>query len=200
MTGQSTSCPTRLFPRTICVPPTGPPSSRRIPPTLISRLISLAINSPTESEAGCASRIANSARGLPFDLPLRATRRHSAMPVSAEKDLAKLPCAAMVIRVIEVDFSATVRRASFQVEPLNALSGSTNAMVPPRLTFRSAKSRKSAASPALPVPRGALPRIEDSDACISRCVALSVPKAANAALPIPTRSPSCPPDRVKGGS
>ena len=72
-------------------------------------------------------------------------------------------------------------------------------IVPSERTFRSARSRKSAAIPALPSARGGPPRRARSTAPIAFCVALSVPKAAKGEFPLPFFSPSWPTGRVKGG-
>ena len=105
----------------------------------------------------------------------------------------------MVTTTMSSQSTLRVARALSHSVPLAALSGSTSAIVPSARTFRNARSRKSAASPMLPVPSGWAPLSVLSEACIRSRVGWSVSKAANAELPLPSLSASIPVDRTKGG-
>ena len=105
----------------------------------------------------------------------------------------------MVTTVMSWQRLPRILRASSHSFPLTALSGSTKASTQSGRAFRNARSRKSAASPLLPVPIGAPPLSLASERCIRFCVALLVLKAANAGFPVPSFSASIPVGRTKGG-
>ncbi len=127
------------------------------------------------------------------------TNRHSAMPVSAEKDLCNVPGSATVMTIVSSQFSAIAFRTGSHEIPLMLLNGNTKAITPPSRTFLKARSKKCAAIPDFPEPRRSLPDADRSFFCISSCVRRDVSKAAKAALPAPFLSPSSPPCRVNGG-
>ena len=121
------------------------------------------------------------------------------MPVSAENDLWKFPEAAIVTTMMSVNSRRISWRARSHAPPLIALSGRTRAITPsfPRLThLRGLESRR----PDLHYHfrSGSCRACVTNDDCIFFWVARLVSNAANAALPVPTRSPSKPTRTRKG--
>ena len=129
------------------VPPYGPSS---IVLTDLRSVICVAIAFASANPRGRRFSDANFARsGCAPEGRLRATTRHSAMPVSDEKDMSP-PLAEMLTTVKSVNSSAISFLNFCQAAPLISVSGNTSAIIPPVLSLRCPSDVNTEPSPACP--------------------------------------------------